>query len=207
MIRYNMRVENCDVLGPGNRAVIWTQGCSRIPPCKNCIGESARDPRGGTIASVAEMVRWLLDCRGITGITLTGGEPFDQAEGIERLIVAVREVRPELDLIIYTGYTYDDLIIKGEDNACISRLLEQTQILIDGPYVEELNDGIPYRGSSNQRIRVLDPSYVAVAQEYYVQSKGRRIQILADRHETRMVGVPSLDQAAYWRNLKRSAID
>lgn len=202
-IRYNMTAANTTILGPGNRAVLWTQGCSRIPPCEGCIGESARDPLGGKLESTERVCRWILSCPRIDGITISGGEPFDQAAAVAELVRMVRATRPELSLVVYTGRYYEQLLEQAASDPATAELLSQIQVLIDGPYVAALDDGVPYRGSSNQRILILDEAYRPQAQAYYTSQPGRKIELIVTPEGTRMVGVPSRTQAQSWLNLKR----
>ena len=202
-IRYNMTAANTTILGPGNRAVLWTQGCSRVPPCEGCIGESARDPLGGKLESTERVCRWILSCPRIDGITISGGEPFDQAAAVAELVRMVRATRPELSLVVYTGRYYEQLLEQAASDPATAELLSQIQVLIDGPYVAALDDGVPYRGSSNQRILILDEAYRPQAQAYYTSQPGRKIELIVTPEGTRMVGVPSRTQAQSWLNLKR----
>lgn len=202
-IRYNMTVPNTTILGPGNRAVLWTQGCTRVPPCEGCIGESARDPQGGKLASTDRICQWILSCPGIDGITISGGEPFEQTAAVAELIRMVRASRPELSLVVYTGRCYEQLLEQAASDPATAELLSQIQVLIDGPYVAALDDGVPYRGSSNQRILILDEAYRPQAQAYYTSQPGRKIELIVTPEDTRLVGVPSREQAQSWHNLKR----
>lgn len=202
-IRYNMTVPCTTILGPGNRAVLWTQGCTRVPICEGCIGESARDPRGGKLESTERICQWILSCPQIDGITISGGEPFDQAAAVAELIRMVRASRPDLSLVVYTGRYYEQLLEQAASDQATAELLSQIQVLIDGPYVAALDDGVPYRGSSNQRILILDKTYRPQAQAYYTNQPGRKIELIVTPEGTRMVGVPSQAQAQSWHNLKR----
>lgn len=201
-IRYNMTVASTPNLGPGNRAVLWTQGCTRIPPCEGCIGESARNPLGGKLESTEHICQWILSLPQIDGITISGGEPFDQVAAVAELIRMVRASRPELSLVVYTGRYYEKLLEQAASDPATAELLSQIQVLIDGPYVAALDDGVPYRGSSNQRILILDSAYCPQAQAYYTSEPGRRIELIVTPEGTRMVGVPSKTQARSWHNLK-----
>ena len=87
----------------------------------------------------------------LKGVTLTGGEPFVQAIPLARL---ARQVRARgMDVICYTGFTWEYLQEHLEDHRRFGGLLEVTDYLVDGPFVEELKDlKLSFRGSSNQRI-------------------------------------------------------
>lgn len=205
LLRYNMVIHETTVLGPGKRSVLWTQGCSRTPPCPGCIGESARNPLNGQLCSPAEMARMLLASPSIDGVTISGGEPFDQAPAVAEVVRLIRVQRPDLSLILYTGHLYEDLLARSETDEASAFLLAQAQILIDGPYDPGQDDGIPYRGSANQRILVLDPAYQSEADAYYTNIPGRKINLIATNTQTLLVGVPSQQQADTWRRLKQLA--
>lgn len=95
------------------------------------------------------------------GITISGGEPFLQAPALAELIGLVRE-REDLGVICYTGRTYEEL----RESIEAQPLLEVIDLLIDGPYVLELDDGLPLRGSSNQRLVHLSGRYSDIERSY-----------------------------------------
>jgi anaerobic ribonucleoside-triphosphate reductase activating protein len=85
-------------------------------------------------------------------VTFSGGDPLYQCEGVTELAKRIKE---ETDKTIwcYTGYTYEEIL----DNDYLKQILPYIDVLVDGPYVEELrNTDLPFRGSSNQRIIVVD---------------------------------------------------
>lgn len=107
-----------------------------------------------------ELAEWLLDQQGIEGITLSGGEPMEQAVAIVQLIDIVRE-RRDTGVVCYTGCTYEHLLADG--TADQRKLLERVDLLIDGPYVQELHRPLLWRASANQRLLVLSPRYEQIA--------------------------------------------
>ena len=132
-------------LGPGLRYVIWVQGCPfHCPHCETPEGRSF-DPN--IIMDVDELAEDVISRTGIEGITISGGEPFEQANALAAFLRKVHEVRPELTVISYTGYQYEQLT---SDSA--KAYLSELDLLIDGHYVHELNDNKGIRGSSNQRL-------------------------------------------------------
>src|SRR4051812_23018477 len=90
------------VLGPGNRAVIWVQGCPLA--CPGCIVPDSWYATGGETISVHALVNWITDQKDIEGITLSGGEPMAQAEPLSELIRNVQS-QADLGVVCYTGYT------------------------------------------------------------------------------------------------------
>lgn len=142
------------VLGPGRRAAIWVQGCSL--GCPGCISQDSWDCGGGHDVAVQALAEWVLGCRGVEGVTLSGGEPMDQAEGLCALVDQVRSNR-DIGVVCYTGYSLERLQASG--SAAQRSLLKRADLLVDGPYREGLHADLLWRASSNQRLRVLSPRY------------------------------------------------
>lgn len=196
-IRYSERIESTRLLGPGDRAVLWVFGC-----CFDCPGCIAYNFKHGSYYedTVDSIVDWILST-GKKDITISGGEPMLQAEKLATVLEHVRQVR-DMGVIVYSGYIYEDLQLKAEKDDGIHRFLNNIDILIDGPFVEALNDNDPYRGSSNQRIISLTSRYSEVIEDYYYKEEGRKIEVRMSGEKTLMIGVPSKDQAEIWRQIK-----
>ena len=168
-------------LGPGKRAVIWTSGCDRH--CPGCADPELWDRHPEQAISVERLTEILvsLSARGIDGITLTGGEPFDQAQELAALLDALPFAA---DVTAFSGYTLEQL----QEDPVRMVLLERIDVLIDGPYIESQNDGIaPMRGSVNQRIHYLDPAVRPMYEAYL--SKGRQIENFIYDYKTVSVGI------------------
>ena len=169
-------------LGPGTRFVLWTQGCPRR--CKGCMTPDSQSMTGGREMSVSDIAKLIL-MSGRNGITISGGEPFIQSKELCELILAVR-AHTDIGVIIYTGYTYEEL--NSSEDAYQKHLLELTDLLIDGPYIDELNDGKNLRGSSNQHVIALTERYADYVGEY--GSKKAEIEFFMNENGMAMVGVP-----------------
>ena len=138
------------VNGEGCRMVIFCQGC--LHNCKGCFNPQTHDVNAGLdydikdIESAFDKNIFFLD-----GITLSGGDPLLQAH---KLINLCKYVKSKNKTIwCYTGYTYDYLIENANDDNKWKEFLDNIDVLVDGEYIEELNDGkCKFRGSSNQRI-------------------------------------------------------
>lgn len=185
--------ENTKLLGPYDRFVIWVHGC-----CFDCKGCLADDYKNGayqeyTISELAEKIL-LSD---IEGITISGGEPFLQAEALAELIFRIRQ-KKNIGVIIYSGFTLEEL--KEKNSA--QKLLKNTDILIDGRYIQELDDNRAYIGSSNQKIHYLTERYLSAGKEYYQNTK-RKIEIKLFPDKAVMIGVPSKEQLNTWNDLKK----
>lgn len=148
-------VDRTQVLGPGPRAVVVVQGCELR--CRGCTVPETHRHDGGFSILVSDLVRRLDQIRNISGITLTGGEPFLQAAALTRVIDMLRVRRPTLSAMSYSGYRLEWLRAKG--SRAQLDLLERLDLLVDGPYVERLHAPLRWRGSSNQRIHLLTPRH------------------------------------------------
>ncbi|MDR2136845.1 MAG: radical SAM protein [Synergistaceae bacterium] len=191
-------VERTHVLGPFSRSALWVQGCCFS--CEGCMAREMHDGEGtrvdcGTLASALSAVA------GTEGITISGGEPFLQAGALAVLLHKIRAQR-DYGVIIYTGFLYEDLLNRSQKESGISRLLDLTDLLIDGPYEAELDDGKPYRGSSNQRFVRLSERYANVFEAYYNDAQGRKMEINFSRAGTTFVGVPSKSGLDAWRRIR-----
>ncbi|MFD5566095.1 4Fe-4S single cluster domain-containing protein [Kitasatospora griseola] len=151
----------CTVLGPGARAVIWVQGCPLR--CRGCVAaETLPFTPAEQGRPVADLVDWLAALSGIEGVTLSGGEPFAQAEALVELLDRLRERRPELSAMAYSGFR---LPVLRRGTAGQRALLDRLDLLVDGPYVAALHADLRWRGSSNQRIHALTARYAQVPTE------------------------------------------
>lgn len=122
---------------------------------------------------------------GRDGLTISGGEPFLQAQALYELVNLIRAKR-DIGIIVYTGYTLDEILQSKDLYMC--RFLEQIDLLIDGPYIEELNDGMNLRGSSNQRAIALTARYESDVDGY--GSKKAEVEFFMKEDKVLMVGVP-----------------
>lgn len=136
------------VLGPGLRYVIWVQGCPfRCPHCETPEGLSFAP---NILINVNDLAKDIITRPRIEGLTISGGEPMEQAGLLADLLEQVLANRPELNVISYTGYQIEQL----KTNEAL-RFISQLDVLIDGKYIHEKNDNLGLRGSSNQRVHFL----------------------------------------------------
>jgi len=139
--------KNSIVDGPGIRYAIFTQGCPHR--CPGCHNPQTWELEEGTSIKLSQLLQEIKETRLLQGVTFTGGDPFLQASSLAKLGKAIKEMG--LDLLVYTGYTWEELLSK-EDPA-YRELLLTIDILIDGPFkLEEKDLSLPFRGSRNQRI-------------------------------------------------------
>ena len=146
-------IKNTKVEGPGNRYCIWVQGCSRH--CKGCQAVHTWAHDKGELYEVGDILKDIFLQKGkIEGVTFLGGEPFEQAEALGVIAEAVKE--RGLSVVCFTGGKYEEL----QNNPVNKKLLDNTDLLIDGEFVEELTDySRPWCGSSNQRYHFLTDRY------------------------------------------------
>lgn len=148
------RLSPVRVLGPGARAVIWTQGCPFA--CKGCIVPESWDVKEGETIDLEELARWVFDQPEIEGVTFSGGEPMAQAGALVQLADMI-QAKSSLGIMCYTGYTIEHLQQKGTNEQ--RTLLERIDLLVDGLYIETLHADLLWRGSSNQRLFPLTDRY------------------------------------------------
>lgn len=135
--------------GPGIRYVIFTQGCRHN--CRGCQNPQTHDFEGGYPVDTDDLFNEMMVDPLIKGVTLSGGDPFEQPAPLAELAAKVHAAGR--DVIAYTGYTYEQLLTKGAEEPTIMALLRHTDILIDGPFVkEQLDLELKFRGSTNQRV-------------------------------------------------------
>ena len=138
-------VEESIVDGPGIRMVVFTQGCKHN--CKGCHNPESHSFTGGYLMDIEEILEEIKSNPLLDGITLSGGEPFEQWQACSELARGVKELG--LSVVSYTGYTFEEILkVDG-----FRKLLLQTDTLIDGKYEEEEKSLLlQFRGSKNQRI-------------------------------------------------------
>ena len=141
------------IYGPGVRYVIWTQGCSiHCPGCWNKDMWSFKPKKLITVSDLCSQILALQTQ--IEGITILGGEPFDQYRPVLELVKCIRQ-KSDLSIILYTGYEVEQLKTKNQ-----TEVFDYIDILIAGPYRQELrtmNGGLI--GSTNQQIIFLTDRY------------------------------------------------
>jgi anaerobic ribonucleoside-triphosphate reductase activating protein len=169
-------------LGPGLRAVAWVQGC--FFRCPGCIAPGWIPIQPARLVRVEELADELLIHPGVTGITFSGGEPMLQPGSLARLARLVR-TRRDVDIICFTGFSLSHLR-RTPPVPGVQDLLDQVDVLIDGPYIEQLNDNKGLRGSSNQRIHYLSDRLKGIDFENDL----RKVEIQFHEEQMMLVGVP-----------------
>ena len=166
-----------NVLGIGNRVGIWTSICKH--KCKGCSNPELWKSNISQKVSIKEVfntINQINEFKKIDGFTITGGEPFYQVKELKKLIEALLLISD--DIIIYTGFTIEELKSKNDED--INYILDHVAVLIDGRYVEELNDNSFMVGSSNQRKLILNDKYKEIYENYFASNTNQIQNFMLD---------------------------
>ena len=141
--------------GEGIRTSIFVTGCTHN--CPNCFNVEYQNFQAGelwTDKETATVVDYINDPN-VAGLTLLGGEPMQNVEGLIEVVRAVRAAQPQKNIWVYSGYTWEEII---SDPVRLS-LLRLCDVLVDGRFVDALRDpALRFRGSSNQRVIAIGES-------------------------------------------------
>ena len=150
VLRLGFQIERSEIYGPGIRSVYWLQGCTLA--CRGCWNTQFWPTKGGDLIDVDCLLSELSDRKDIEGITLLGGEPLQQAQQVEQLMMGCKKLG--LTVFLYTGYEVHELDerMKG----CVNL----ADIVVMGRFVQALrNTNLRWRGSENQRLLVKNSKY------------------------------------------------
>ena len=162
--------------GPGIRNVVWFQGCTL--GCPGCFNPQTHDPKGGRAITTEALCSRLLSPEfPCDGVTISGGEPFQQAEALQELLAEIKK-HSSLPILIFSGYTYDHLKSSPACSAC----LPLTDVLICGPYDRNTPpDYDNFCSSGNQELVFLSDRYTKrdfknlPQSEYFLDHQGNII--------------------------------
>ena len=197
-IRLNKAHFPVTTLGYGHRLGLWVQGCGI--GCGGCVSRDTWDPRGGWDADVAEVLAWCGARRahGIDGVTVTGGEPFEQPRALAGLLRALdawrRTLERPFDLLCYSGLPLGALRRRHPD------VLALLDVLIPEPYVAARRGAVAgraapprWRGSGNQPLVPLTPlgrARYAGADEAQHGEDAERLQVSLEHGAVWFIGIP-----------------
>lgn len=195
IVRLHNIVMHTKVLGPGIRTAIWFQGCNRR--CKGCMSPVSRPLDGGKLVKLNDVIQAVIAEPGIEGVTISGGEPFLQIEALYYFLKSIKE-QSVLGVIIYSGFTLKELEDMNQPmvDEIISGLAD---IIIDGEYVDELNDGKALKGSANQTVHFITDRYLAYKDIY--EQKKRNAEVIATEKDIFFIGIPAKDTLTEWKNV------
>ena len=159
--------------GPGLRAVLWTQGCNHH--CKGCQNPQTWDFNGGGLVPIKAVYEAIDELEYQTGLTISGGDPMYQPEACLKIAKYAR--KKGLNIWVYTGFTYEELLKLSESKPVYKDFLKEIDVLVDGRFILKERDlSLLFRVSRNQRLidmkKTLESNEVVVIDEYeYNESK------------------------------------
>jgi anaerobic ribonucleoside-triphosphate reductase activating protein len=184
-------------LGPGRRLGVWAQGCGLA--CRGCMSRDTWDLAGGRVVTIARLAEiWRAAAGdGATGVTVSGGEPLDQAAPVAAFLRRVRQ-DTAADVLVYTGYEWECAWRKAPE------VLRLADAVITGPYEAGRPTELIWRGSANQQ---LVPLTELGRQRYerYVdfETSMPPIQVGSDADGYWVVGVPRTGDLSRMERLLR----
>jgi anaerobic ribonucleoside-triphosphate reductase activating protein len=200
------QIVNCtQAEGPGKRLAIWFQGCPLR--CRNCCNPEMLPFDGGTsvpIPEICDVITAAISSDQIEGITLLGGEPFAHAEAGAKLAKHAQSLG--LSVMAFSGFTLKELQAGAEllqqSAADITNLLDNTDLLVDGPYLKDQPDhNRRWIGSTNQSIHFLTERYSA-ADAYWKQPN--TLEIRMHGNELSVNGFPAQQAINFWRRSEKN---
>ena len=181
-------------LGYGQRVGIWTQGCSiRCPGCISRDTWEHDEERVTTVELLATAVSpWLTAA---DGVTISGGEPFDQPTALAEFIGEVRKVNNG-DILVFSGYAQELLLAEHTE------IIEMIDVLVSDPYKPNMGTTLTLRGSDNQRISILTDlgrARYPVGLDFEPWAARRRLDIFFEGDAVWMAGIPQAGEMAHLR--------
>ena len=160
--------------GPGLRAVLWTQGCGHH--CKGCQNPQTWDFNGGGLVPLKMVYDAIDELEYQDGLTISGGDPMFQPESC--LKVAKYAKSKGLNIWVYTGFTYEELINLSKKNSAYLEFFQNIDVLVDGRFILEERDlSLLFRGSRNQRLidmpKTLESGRVVLFDEHKYNEEGK----------------------------------
>jgi anaerobic ribonucleoside-triphosphate reductase activating protein len=189
-IRINRLHYPVTVLGPGRRIGIWLQGCST--ECQGCIAKDTWSSDGGIVMLISELVAWCrqYELQGVDGITISGGEPFEQPEALDALLRELHAWTDKLDTpvdyLCYTGNRFSHIQERYPN------ILSLLDTIIPEPFKVDL-PGKPLRGSANQpviHLTELGAFRFAGLVDGSQSEFGKRMQFTMDGNSVWFIGIP-----------------
>ncbi len=175
------------VLGPGKRIALWLEGCSL--KCTGCMAISMKIRHQHSRMPLQDILKRIKQtAEGLDGITISGGEPFEQADSLYELIKLIKS-ETHLDIMAYSGYTIKEL---NEHSESARKIISLIDILVDGRFEERLSNNKIWRGSDNQKLHLLSER----AQKYrYIENTKydakRPLSFELDKdNELKIIGIP-----------------
>uniref|UniRef100_A0A7C4VW17 4Fe-4S cluster-binding domain-containing protein n=1 Tax=Fervidobacterium pennivorans TaxID=93466 RepID=A0A7C4VW17_FERPE len=123
-----------------------------------------------------------------SSLTISGGEPFDQIEELHRLLKLARQIG-YTDILLYTGYTIEELKEKYENK--FEEITNLISVLIDGRFVQGLDTDLIWKGSENQRMFIYENNQDIrkTYEEYMTRTKDNKLQLVTFEGVIYIVGI------------------
>jgi len=190
LINLHSTIKSSRVNGPGDRFVIWTQGCRKM--CKNCYNPETWSHYRNNLIDIDLLVEEIKNSS-ISGVTISGGDPFEQPEELFYLLGEIKQLDLSDGVIVFSGYTIDEIRVREE----LRKSLDYIDVLIDGLYIDEKRITNGLAGSSNQEFHFLTDKIsrdsINIDQEVEIHSLGELIQItgfpLIDKINMKLKGI------------------
>lgn len=190
VINIHSTIQNSRVNGPGDRFVIWTQGCRKM--CKGCYNPETWSHYRNDLINIEDLISRVRES-GCSGVTITGGDPFEQPKELLELLIGLEELDLPRGIIVFSGYSIVE--IRGDET--MSKCLEYLDVLIDGRYIESERIYNGLAGSSNQNFHIftdkISSDELNMDQEIEIHSLGELIQLtgfpLIDRNKLKEKGI------------------
>ena len=190
LINLHSTIKSSRVNGPGDRFVIWTQGCRKM--CKNCYNPETWSHYRNNLIDIDLLVEEIKNSS-TTGVTISGGDPFEQPEELFYLLREIKQLDLSDGVIVFSGYTIDEIRVREE----LRKSLDYIDVLIDGLYIDEKRITNGLAGSSNQEFHFLTDKIsrdsLQIDQEVEIHSLGELIQItgfpLIDKINMKLKGI------------------
>ncbi len=184
-----------EVNGPGVRSVVWVQGCRR--QCLGCINPHTHEHKPVKLLDARQLGRQLAKVRDTLGITLSGGEPFEQAKACAILAETVKQAGKTV--MVFTGFPFEE--INSSDEPAVQRFLRAIDLIVAGPYVQELKcNSKMWRASSNQTVHFLSGGDIAEDE----LSNSPVIEVKADGGTLSYTGFPDLEDLTWFDQLSET---
>jgi len=173
-------------LGEGKRIGIWVQGCNL--GCKDCVNQTLWNKRGGGRISLIDVFNWVLTVENeFDGITISGGEPFQQYEQLIAFLHLIKS-KTVLNVLCFSGYYLNELAELFPDKL----FLKYIDTLVDGRYLREHHENSNLKGSTNQTIYKFENGVPSIENESKVSNKWS-LKVGSDK-QIYMAGIPKKNE-------------
>lgn len=172
-------------LGPDKRIGIWFQGCSLR--CVGCIATDtwAKKPSTTTVDELLlKLQPWLIQAQ---GITISGGEPFEQAPALNLLLQGLRQQVPHLDILLYSGWQWPAIA------QCLANFTNTPDAIISGSFEQTQPQTLALRGSDNQQLHLLTELGQQRFAPYQTAQSTNQLDLMFDNGQIWLAGIPKRD--------------